>query len=348
MAKEIGLHKLATTLKEFRKDNNISQEDFAKTLEIARSTLSYYERAKSEPPIYTLLKMSEVMNCSIDELLGVTNSTKKLKVENISPNDLIEKIYYLNELISKNEHTYDDLLMSKKRTERMFDELQMSKKRTERMFTELNKVINRNKSDVETFKNLSKDFAELLKKQNYTEEYSNDLFPDLKEDSILKLTSKEKENFLSNNLKKLVDKFNYVPISVDGEVSCGSPSYAYAETSESIALPAHYKNCFALRVKGNSMNKLFKDGELIICSSKRLPNNGDIVIATLDDGIEATCKKFNKKDDVLELLPCSTEPYEIQYYDKTSDISIFGVVLGSLNDILDSENIDIEDLNNQL
>ncbi|MCX0355915.1 helix-turn-helix domain-containing protein [Clostridium perfringens] len=390
MAKEIGLHKLATTLKEFRKDNNISQEDFAKTLEIARSTLSYYERAKSEPPIYTLLKMSEIMNCSIDELLGVTNSTKKLKVENISFNDLIEKIYYLNELIIKNEHTYDDLLMSKKRTEkifdelqtskkrtekmfdelqmskkrtermfdelqmskkrteRMFDELQMSKKRTERMFTELNKVINRNKSDVETFKNLSKDFAELLKKQNYTEEYSNDLFPDLKEDSILKLTSKEKENFLSNNLKKLVDKFNYVPISVDGEVSCGSPSYAYAETSESIALPAHYKNCFALRVKGNSMNKLFKDGELIICSSKRLPNNGDIVIATLDDGIEATCKKFNKKDDVLELLPCSTEPYEIQYYDKTSDISIFGVVLGSLNDILDSENIDIEDLNNQL
>ena len=29
MAKEIGLHRLATTLKDFRKDNKISQEDFA-------------------------------------------------------------------------------------------------------------------------------------------------------------------------------------------------------------------------------------------------------------------------------------------------------------------------------
>ncbi|MHC9370388.1 helix-turn-helix domain-containing protein, partial [Clostridium perfringens] len=51
MTKEIGLHRLATKLKDFRKDNKISQEDFSKQLEIARSTLSYYERAKSEPPI---------------------------------------------------------------------------------------------------------------------------------------------------------------------------------------------------------------------------------------------------------------------------------------------------------
>ncbi|MFR1316220.1 MAG: helix-turn-helix domain-containing protein, partial [Clostridium perfringens] len=137
MAKEIGLHKLATTLKDFRKDNKISQEDFAKQLEIARSTLSYYERAKSEPPIYTLVKMSEVMNCSIDELLGTTKAISNSAEEKFSCNELIEKIYYLNELIDKNRKNYEDLIMSKKRTERMFDELSMSKKRTERMFDEL-------------------------------------------------------------------------------------------------------------------------------------------------------------------------------------------------------------------
>ncbi len=113
MAKEIGLHRLATTLKDFRKDNKISQEDFAKQLEIARSTLSYYERAKSEPPIYTLVKMSEVMNCSIDELLGTTKEITNSTEEKFSYSELTEKIYYLNELIDKNIKTYEDLIMSK-------------------------------------------------------------------------------------------------------------------------------------------------------------------------------------------------------------------------------------------
>ncbi|ELC8371400.1 helix-turn-helix domain-containing protein [Clostridium perfringens] len=334
MAKEIGLHRLATTLKDFRKDNKISQEDFAKQLEIARSTLSYYERAKSEPPIYTLVKMSEVMNCSIDELLGtnkeITNSTE----EKFSYSELTEKIYYLNELIDKNIKTYEDLIMSKKRTERMF--------------TELTRVLNRSESDILTFQKLSKEFASLLDKNKSIEnEYSKSI-KEVNEDNIFNYSITEKENFLSSNLKDLISNLNFIPIDVVGEVSCGTPSYAFNEISKSIALPSNYKDCFALRVKGNSMNKLFKDNELIICCRNKTPIDGDIVIAYLSENNEATCKKIHKKKDKLELHPCSTLPYEIQYYDKNSDINIIGVVLGSLNDILDLENIDIEDLEEKL
>lgn len=331
MAKEIGLHRLATTLKDFRKDNKISQEDFAKQLEIARSTLSYYERAKSEPPIYTLVKMSEVMNCSIDELLGtnkeITNSTE----EKFSYSELTEKIYYLNELIDKNIKTYEDLIMSKKRTERMF--------------TELTRVLNRSESDILTFQKLSKEFASLLDKNKSIE---NEYSKSINEDNIFNYSITEKEDFLSSNLKNLISNLNFIPIDVVGEVSCGTPSYAFNEISKSIALPSNYKDCFALRVKGNSMNKLFKDNELIICCRNKTPIDGDIVIAYLSENNEATCKKIHKKKDKLELHPCSTLPYEIQYYDKNSDINIIGVVLGSLNDILDLENIDIEDLEEKL
>ncbi|HBI7031971.1 TPA: helix-turn-helix domain-containing protein, partial [Clostridium perfringens] len=386
MAKEIGLHKLATTLKDFRKDNKISQEDFAKQLEIARSTLSYYERAKSEPPIYTLVKMSEVMNCSIDELLGTTKAISNSAEEKFSCNELIEKIYYLNELIDKNRKNYEDLIMSKKRTERMFDELSMSKKRTERMFDELSmskkrtermfdelsmskkrtermfdelsmskkrtermfieltRVLNRSESDIKTFQKLSKEFATLLDKNKSIEnEYSKSI-KEVNEDNIFNYSITEKEDFLSSNLKDLISNLNFIPIDVVGEVSCGTPSYAFNEISKSIALPSNYKDCFALRVKGNSMNKLFKDNELIICCRNKTPIDGDIVIDYLSENNEATCKKIHKKKDKLELHPCSTLPYEIQYYDKNSDINIIGVVLGSLNDILDLENIDIEDL----
>nr|AEP94984.1 putative transcription regulator [Clostridium perfringens] len=362
MTKEIGLHRLATTLKDFRKDNKISQEDFAKQLEIARSTLSYYERAKSEPPIYTLVKMSEVMNCSIDELLGTTKAITNSDKEKFSYNELTEKIYYLNELIDRNRKNYEDLIMSKKRTERMidelsmskkrtermFDELLMSKKRTERMFIELNRITNRSESDILTFQKLSKEFASLLDKNKSIEnEYSKSI-KEVNEDNIFNYSITEKENFLSSNLKDLISNLNFIPIDVVGEVSCGTPSYAFNEISKSIALPSNYKDCFALRVKGNSMNKLFKDNELIICCRNKTPIDGDIVIAYLSENNEATCKKIHKKKDKLELHPCSTLPYEIQYYDKNSDINIIGVVLGSLTDILDLENIDIEDLEEKL
>ncbi|MCX0365562.1 helix-turn-helix domain-containing protein, partial [Clostridium perfringens] len=322
MAKEIGLHRLATTLKDFRKDNKISQEDFAKQLEIARSTLSYYERAKSEPPIYTLVKMSEVMNCSIDELLGTTKAITNSDEEKFSYNELTEKIYYLNELIDRNRKNYEDLIMSKKRTERMIDELLMSKKRTERMFTELTRVLNRSESDILTFQKLSKEFASLLDKNKSIEnEYSKSI-KEVNEDSIFNYSTTEKEDFLSSNLKDLISNLNFITIDVVGEVSCETPSYAFNEISKSIALPSNYKDCFALRVKGNSMNKLFKNNELIICCRNKTPIDGDIVIAYLSENNEATCKKIHKKKDKLELHPCSTLPYEIQYYDKNSDINI--------------------------
>ncbi|MHC9416817.1 helix-turn-helix domain-containing protein, partial [Clostridium perfringens] len=247
MTKEIGLHRLATTLKDFRKDNKISQEDFAKQLEIARSTLSYYERAKSEPPIYTLVKMSEVMNCSIDELLGTTKAITNSDKEKFSYNELTEKIYYLNELIDRNRKNYEDLIMSKKRTERMidelsmskkrtermfdelsmskkrtermFDELLMSKKRTERMFIELNRITNRSESDILTFQKLSKEFASLLDKNKSIEnEYSKSI-KEVNEDNIFNYSITEKENFLSSNLKDLISNLNFIPIDVVGEVS---------------------------------------------------------------------------------------------------------------------------------
>ena len=248
----------------------------------------------------------------------------------------------------RTERMFDELSMSKKRTERMFDELSMSKKRTERMFIELTRVLNRSESDIKTFQKLSKEFATLLDKNKSIEnEYSKSI-KEVNEDNIFNYSITEKEDFLSSNLKDLISNLNFIPIDVVGEVSCGTPSYAFNEISKSIALPSNYKDCFALRVKGNSMNKLFKDNELIICCRNKTPIDGDIVIDYLSENNEATCKKIHKKKDKLELHPCSTLPYEIQYYDKNSDINIIGVVLGSLNDILDLENIDIEDLKEKL
>ncbi|AQW28540.1 helix-turn-helix domain-containing protein [Clostridium perfringens] len=339
---EIELHNLALNIKEFRKKNKLSQAELAEKLGVARTTIGYYERAEVEPNIYTLVQLSKLMNRSIDSLLGLNHPNET--TNDLNNSDLSKKIFILNKLIEKNTQSFNDLETSKLRTERMFNELQMSKKRTERMFNELKRTRNRAENDIKLFQELSKEFTNTLDKEHET-----DLSDALEyQDINYNFSTTEKEDFLSSNLKDLISNLNFIPIDVVGEVSCGTPSYAFNEISKSIALPSNYKDCFALRVKGNSMNKLFKDNELIICCRNKTPIDGDIVIAYLSENNEATCKKIHKKKDKLELHPCSTLPYEIQYYDKNSDINIIGVVLGSLNDILDLENIDIEDLEEKL
>lgn len=325
---EIELHNLALNIKEFRKKNKLSQAELAEKLGVARTTIGYYERAEVEPNIYTLIQLSKLMNRSIDSLLGLNHSTEN--TNDLNNSDLSKKIFILNKLIEKNNQS--------------FKELESSKLRTERMFNELKRTRNRAENDIKLFQELSKEFTNTLDK-----EHEPDLSDALEyQDINYNFSTTEKEDFLSSNLKDLISNLNFIPIDVVGEVSCGTPSYAFNEISKSIALPSNYKDCFALRVKGNSMNKLFKDNELIICCRNKTPIDGDIVIAYLSENNEATCKKIHKKKDKLELHPCSTLPYEIQYYDKNSDINIIGVVLGSLNDILDLENIDIEDLKENL
>ena len=339
---EIELHNLALNIKEFRKKNKLSQAELAEKLGVARTTIGYYERAEVEPNIYTLVQLSKLMNRSIDSLLGLNHPNET--TNDLNNSDLSKKIFILNKLIEKNTQSFNDLETSKLRTERMFNELQMSKKRTERMFNELKRTRNRAENDIKLFQELSKEFTNTLDKEHETNLSDALEYQDIN----YNFSTTEKEDFLSSNLKDLISNLNFIPIDVVGEVSCGTPSYAFNEISKSIALPSNYKDCFALRVKGNSMNKLFKDNELIICCRNKTPIDGDIVIAYLSENNEATCKKIHKKKDKLELHPCSTLPYEIQYYDKNSDINIIGVVLGSLNDILDLENIDIEDLEEKL
>lgn len=325
---EIELHNLALNIKEFRKKNKLSQAELAEKLGVARTTIGYYERAEVEPNIYTLIQLSKLMNRSIDSLLGLNHSTEN--TNDLNNSDLSKKIFILNKLIEKNNQS--------------FKELESSKLRTERMFNELKRTRNRAENDIKLFQELSKEFTNTLDK-----EHEINLSDALEyQDINYNFSTTEKEDFLSSNLKDLISNLNFIPIDVVGGVSCGTPSYAFNEISKSIALPSNYKDCFALRVKGNSMNKLFKDNELIICCRNKTPIDGDIVIAYLSENNEATCKKIHKKKDKLELHPCSTLPYEIQYYDKNSDINIIGVVLGSLTDILDLENIDIEYLEEKL
>ena len=60
--------------------------------------------------------------------------------------------------------------------------------------------------------------------------------------------------------------------------------------------------CFALRIQGDSMiGAGILDGDKVVIRPQQTAENGQIVVARIGD--EATCKRFQKKDGKIWLLP---------------------------------------------
>ena len=74
---------------------------------------------------------------------------------------------------------------------------------------------------------------------------------------------------------------------------------------DEFALPAHLvrnSGSFMLRVKGESMvEAAILDGDLILVSPQKVANNGEIIVAMIDN--EATVKTFYKEDNRVRLQP---------------------------------------------
>lgn len=64
---------LQERLRSLRNEYNFSQQKLAELLGITQQAIAKWENGKAEPDSTTLIKLSEIFNCSIDYLLGKTN-----------------------------------------------------------------------------------------------------------------------------------------------------------------------------------------------------------------------------------------------------------------------------------
>ena len=335
----------AYNLKNYRKKNNLTLSELSDKLQISRTALSGYEKGVNEPNLYTLFKIASLMNCSIDELVGLTNAKVTLDPINLpeppSKDEYLEElksnISILNSLIEKNRRTFEDLsksqkrstrlidelTMSKKRIDRLLDELIMSKKRNDLTFKELQRTINRLSKTEELFKNVSSDLLALIDPCKVNNPINLDIEPATEiSPAIIKFPKKETSQ--------------YRTINVVGKVSAGNPCYAYEEIINTIKIPSKYlcnsKNYFALHVQGDSMNKLFADGTLILIEQGSFALDSSIVIALIDT--ESTVKKIKFNTDTIDLIPQSTNPiHKVQTYQK-GEVAVLGTVLGPIDKFL--------------
>lgn len=85
-------------LKELRFQKNLTQNDLASILGVAKTTLAAYEQSKNQPSIETITKIANYFNVSTDYLLGLTDVQ--------SPNF---EISYISKYLGLTEHSIKEL-----------------------------------------------------------------------------------------------------------------------------------------------------------------------------------------------------------------------------------------------
>lgn len=127
----------------------------------------------------------------------------------------------------------------------------------------------------------------------------------------------------------IINYEDYISVPVAGEVAAGIPSVVNEQYGEYLQIPEEWifsnKDTFALKVTGDSMNGAGIDkGDMVIVHKQNTANNGDIVIAIIND--EATMKKFMLMGSSVLLLSENLNYEPIQM--KPEDIIINGKVIG--------------------
>lgn len=127
------------------------------------------------------------------------------------------------------------------------------------------------------------------------------------------------------------DNFNtirkdIVSIPIIGQVAAGTPILAIENIEGYFPIPSEYlpadKEIFVLNVKGDSMiNAGILNGDKIVVQQENTANNGDIIVALLDDS--ATVKTFYKENGHIRLQPenDTMEPIIVD------DVTILGKVI---------------------
>lgn len=126
--------------------------------------------------------------------------------------------------------------------------------------------------------------------------------PKLKPSSII-AEEKAKENALASST---------VEIPLYGKIAAGTPIEAIADESEKINIPLNMLRggeYYALTVEGDSMIEAgIMNGDTVVIKKSATANNGDIVVALVDN-CEATLKQIKKEGAEVLLIP-KNESYQ--------------------------------------
>lgn len=122
-------------------------------------------------------------------------------------------------------------------------------------------------------------------------------------------------------------------IPVVSQISAGLPIYSEENLIDYTYIATKNlsvdKELFGLKVSGDSMDKEFKDGEVVIVEKDSVVENGQIGVVMIN-GYNATVKRVRYEKDRIILIPESNNPAHYpQVYSQDDEVKIIGRVVAS-------------------
>ena len=114
--------KMGERIKEIRKDNKLSQQEFADKIYVSQQTVTGYEKGQFQPDISVLIRMATVFHVSLEYIVGM--------VDFKNPPYEIPELDYLE--ISVLDCLKSFSSVAKEQLKNFLEEIQRSKKSDER------------------------------------------------------------------------------------------------------------------------------------------------------------------------------------------------------------------------
>lgn len=117
-------------------------------------------------------------------------------------------------------------------------------------------------------------------------------------------------------------------VPILGFIAAGAPIEPFTDPNATMSIPSNFisqkKRTFVLKVKGESMiEEQIRDGDYVVIEEAEAANNGDIVVALLDNGM-ATLKRFFRESTRIRLEPANAKMSPIF----VKNVKIQGKVVG--------------------
>ncbi len=123
-----------------------------------------------------------------------------------------------------------------------------------------------------------------------------------------------------------------VELPILGRVAAGAPIESYM-SGETMSVPDGFLrrngSHYVLQVKGNSMiDDQIRDGDYVVINDRKAVDNGEMVIALVDDGGATVKRYYRERDGRIRLQPSNDLMSPIYVHE--NDVHIQGIVVGVL------------------
>lgn len=313
-------------IKELRLEKGYTQEELARLLGLnSKSNIANYESGANAPSDKIKIKMCQLFDCSMDYLMGLTSykdAKKEIENELAKLNLSKEEYEEIKLLILNHNLDFTDLLLNNNLSEKIKNAIEIIYKVA--VDFDFEQMINKLDGKKTSYGSVS-----------FPKDIDND-FLDKKLSEISQVTSSRIKAILQNlNESKFIkNNSKYYIVPIVGKIAAGKPILAdeyidgYLPIDPNLMNIANPEECFFLRVNGESMNKVIRNGSYALIRKQDMVENGEIAVV-LVNGYDATLKKFTKNNDVVVLEPMSDDPsFQTQIYDKNTPIKIIGKYIG--------------------